>query len=197
MIKCIKEGNSTILPLLVTWLHSNRDSNSAIVPPPLLVEVIWKRPIYEEWVWFYLKEGRAFLSKVSTLTPKQQIPDRTKSLKYGNNPKFDPLNKFEHFIRSGLSAMLHFDATNGLHHGKVCWPMCIWTGALKEHFSVCFGKYYCDKLLKFLEHDTLVIFFTAINIKIVSGEDLEETLKKLRIDPKFKFLRKSKVKFSC
>ena len=33
---------ATILPLLVDWLHSNRNSNSFVVPLPLLSEVMWK-----------------------------------------------------------------------------------------------------------------------------------------------------------
>ena len=43
--KCIMKAIPYNTFTALAWFHSNRDSNSSIVPPPLLVKVAWKHPI--------------------------------------------------------------------------------------------------------------------------------------------------------
>ena len=70
------------------------------------------------------------------------------------------------------------DTTINLYTGNVCWPLCIWMGASKEYSKEYYGQTNCDKLLKFLEHVDLVIFFTAVQFKKVSGRKFAKNLEK-------------------
>ena len=55
----------------------------------------------------------------------------------------------------------NLDTTIELCTGKVRWLLYLWIGSSKEHSKEYYGQTNCDKLLEFLEHVDLVMFFTV------------------------------------